>query len=76
MKNFDMWGEINKIIKADNEKEAIKIFTERYKNIPIEIEGKKVIIKCGVCDSIIFNNEDYGYNSGGDFICEKCFKEL
>lgn len=76
MKKFEMCGKINKTIEADSEKEAIKIFIERYKNIPIEIAGKKVVIKCEKCNNIILDNEDFGYNSDGTYICENCIKKL
>ena len=76
MGKFEMWGKINKTIEADSEKEAIKIFIERYKNIPIEIAGKKVVIKCEKCNNIISNDEDYGYSSSGDYICESCLKNI
>jgi len=73
---FKMCGKINKTIEADSEKEAVKIFIERYGNIPIEVENKKLVIKCEVCDTIISNDEDYGYSSSGDYICKNCFKKL
>ena len=34
------------------------------------------VIKCEKCNNIITDNEDFGYNSDGTYICENCIKKL
>lgn len=78
MKNFRMWGrkEINKTMRANNEKEAAVKFYDKYKIIPVEVGNRRVVSCCEGCNIIIFDDENYVCDAEGCYLCENCSKEL